>query len=94
MLMLIHLSLQSTISKHNYVLFPYRVTNFDFSKPLGGVDNAGFTSPQQQVLRLKEEIKQKVDQLDMLRNQLLKAQEENYRLVLQMQGFVPLYDPV
>ena len=69
-----------------YSGIPLRAREFDWQKPGGGAGAVSFTSPQQQLVRMDDLLQQKDRELGIVRSQLFKAQEENYRLIQVLQG--------
>lgn len=65
---------------------PSRAKEFTWQKPQGGAGAVSFTSPQQQLLRMEEIMGQKDKEMGILRSQLFKAQEENFKLIQILQG--------
>ena len=70
----------------NTIFTIHRNKNFDFERIRGNATNCSFISPRQQLLRLSDDMAQKDGENEMLRKQLNKAQQENYRLLQELQG--------
>ncbi|XP_013393704.1 uncharacterized protein LOC106161324 isoform X1 [Lingula anatina] len=60
--------------------------DFQWIRPAGG-NGDSFTSPSQQLIRMGKVMEEKEKEIETLRNQLLKAHQDNYKLIQQLQNF-------
>lgn len=63
-----------------------RVNEFEWKKPIGS-DGTCFTSPAQQLVRLQKVLEEKEKDMAILRKSLMKAQEDNYELIKELEGY-------
>ncbi|XP_064647148.1 uncharacterized protein LOC135499986 [Lineus longissimus] len=64
-----------------------RGASFKWDKPLNSEESTSYSSPGQQLQRLNVLLHEKDRELEIVRNQLKKAQTDNYNLIKELQGY-------